>query len=323
MNPKFKSTLDRMAADGLCPDMVEDWDALLRLHELAESITNPPADPNESALLNPAIRVGNVTVYRPSIGARWFIAERALDWFGPEDPLWLPAVGFVLAHSREPEVLWRCSTRAALEAEAAAWVRGVGATDGQLAVAVREAMGAGDDEPKADAGPATAVKHRRNPIHGAILERLASEHGLSPETAVWRMQEAEIGVLWDNWKERKRVEEGGTSDPDSRRIQKLIAYQNAEASLRAAATARKERGGGVDADTHDVKQDKDRAVRGGKKVGGQTVAPSEAPRDDSDDQKQCAGPGHHVHDLSPSGEQERGDPVEIEPFHGNGRRIHA
>jgi hypothetical protein len=109
--------------------------------------------------------------------------------------------------------------------EATAWVRGVGATDDEIEAALAQILGVGKP-----AYP-NAVKPRK-PIEGAMLEQVTAEHGIAPEDALWRHQEAEIALLATGFAERKSREAGSLSDPDSPRIRRLISYQKAEAALR-------------------------------------------------------------------------------------------
>jgi len=234
MNPKLKSILEALKRDGLDPDPLLDWDALGRLAAACNDLTNPPPTPEEDALLHPAIRVGNVVLYRPSIGARWFLAERVSEWIAADDPLMLAAVAYVLAHARDPVVLWRCSSRTELVSEAAAWIRGVSAAAEELDRAVSEILA-----PKRVAPAPDAVETPRRPISGATLECLAAEYGIAPEDAVWRHQEAEIVILAHERHERKIAEAGGASNPDGQRVQALVAVQRAEAELREAIRARR------------------------------------------------------------------------------------
>jgi hypothetical protein len=236
MNPRFKATLEALAREALAPDPLLDWDLLARLASAAEDCTNPPPTEHESAILRPCVRAGNALLHRLTIGARWFLAEQAQAWFEPEDPAWAAALAFICAHAREPEILWRCMDRDALIRESTAWIRGVGATPEELDAALTQIIKG--DQPESDL-PAKGATRPRAPITGAALEQLASEYGITPENAVWKRPEAEMAILVQELAARKDRESKGAPDPDSPRIRRLIAYQQAEAALRQAILARR------------------------------------------------------------------------------------
>lgn len=108
----------------------------------------------DRVLADAAVRVGNLRLWMPSVGAlRWI--ERGLEWFAGDETELLLWQAYCLAHSRRPQVLGRIGTSAAARRAVDAWEPTVGCTLAELAHACAAAM-SGFPDSEAVTDPTTA-----------------------------------------------------------------------------------------------------------------------------------------------------------------------
>jgi len=101
---------------------VDDFDALMRLNQLAEAVTRP-ADRAEQDVLNLPVPCGRATLRRPSLAKCFWYERRACVWFRGDPLLLNLALGYICAIENTEDALYALAgpeaTQAALEAFAA------------------------------------------------------------------------------------------------------------------------------------------------------------------------------------------------------------
>jgi hypothetical protein len=238
MNRALKSALYELKNEGVTLDPIEDLEHIVTLHTLALAISAPRALPGEAALLRPALCIGNVTLYRLSLGARRFLADVVDAWFPRDSHMQDLSYAYAMAIGHEPEKLWAVqSDRRAFRDAVRAWEKTVGVPFDQLAGAVRAFLDEERSEPGPTPGPAQyraalatldrwrplpepyltecqaalvalRVEQEAEPVrYGPNIARLSRECGRSPEDLLWRTSEAELELLLSHLRENQDAEE--------------------------------------------------------------------------------------------------------------------
>lgn len=102
---------------------------VLRLDaELAAGGAKPPM----AVLADQPVRVGNVKLYRPTMGALEYSRETA-GWFAADDRLRVAFNAWTLVYARRPQVLCRVHTQRQAETILLEWIKTVGVTTEELA----------------------------------------------------------------------------------------------------------------------------------------------------------------------------------------------
>jgi hypothetical protein len=239
-NPKYSALLSALRAEGLIPDPDLDFSFLVELYRLSLDLVSPRPSREVACLLYPAVRVGNVLLYRPSIGLQWFLRDRGLRWFPKEDPLAPLMLAFCLAHARLPEALWGFADRDAMAAEVVAWGGGVGCSLEELDEACVRLF-EGERPAPAPAAPdgVPAVPPPRSPVDAATLEQFCLDYGVLPEDAIWRRPAVEVELLAQAAATR-REGEGGV-DPD--RVRRNVSLNAFLGEFRERLSARRSSAG--------------------------------------------------------------------------------
>lgn len=238
MNLALKSALYELKNEGVILDPIDDLEHIVTLHTLALAISAPRCNPGEAAAFRPALRVGNVTLYRLSLGARRFLIDVVDGWFPGDTHLQDLSYAYAMAIGREPEKLWSLqSDRRAFLHAVRAWEKTVGVSFEQLAVAIRGFLEdvrvesrPKDGLPQYRAAFATLdgwkplpepyrtecqaalvarqVEEDATPVgYGQNIARLAQEYGRRPEDLLWRTPEAELDLLLYEMRQKQDAEE--------------------------------------------------------------------------------------------------------------------
>jgi hypothetical protein len=244
MTALLKSALRQLQGDGIQLDPVADLEHLVKLYELARSVQNIPAPPEQIALLRPAAAVGDLTLYRLSLGAEMFLRDCVLEWW-PEGDFQNLAVVFLLAHARTPEVFWDCvaerrhwwqwrSGQATFRARVERWAARQGATREELLRAANEFLDVGPRAPE----PKRREDEPASENLGWLIEMLVREYGHDAEHWLWHATTEEVRYLLDARAARAEREaraasgRGKAPDPDDRFIRALHAFKSYVARVR-------------------------------------------------------------------------------------------
>lgn len=246
MNRALKSALIELKNEGVLLDPIADLEHILTLDKLALNISCPRNSPGESAALRPALCVGNLTLYRLSLGARRFLVDVVEEWFRDDMATQDLAYAYCMDIGRSPELLWEIQQdRQKFKKRLHAWEKTVGVSFDDLRRALKAFLHEDNNLPGTKGGPsayraalatldgwkpmpaaykaecqtaliALEVERDSEPaFYGAQIERLVAHHGKSPEDWIWRTAESELDLLLYNLRERENAsdrEERGAQD---------------------------------------------------------------------------------------------------------------
>jgi hypothetical protein len=306
MQDRLKQTLAQAAAAGLAVDLTRDWDALRRLDDLAAAILTAPASGPAQGLWHPAVTVGNLTLYRLTPGARWFLAARVAAWYADDPAGATAAQVWTLAHVAQPRRLRQYlaeTDRAAFAEEVARWSAALRVLPLELHAALRELYPPPAPDPAPEApthvpDPDRPATRPTPPLDAAVLGVLATEFGIPPAEAIWQRTEDEIAVLLEGTAERARREAGRAPDPDAPLVRAIAAYAREEAAFLARLREIRAQGGA----DHEVRN---QPLRSGQRVPGQPAGPAQTePRRGDPQEEQPPREAAAEHPLSPAGDEE-------------------
>lgn len=235
MNGKLKAEMSGWAAEGIRPDALLDFDALLELERLGDSILGDTLSPDLLEIIRPSISVRGLTFWRLSHGAKLFVQDSVSVWYEIGSPIWTVAIAFVLHFSRNPEKLWALADRESFSEAVRIFWKGLPLTDAELAAVFRELTPQGITAPE---DPDPARRRKILPIAAASLGVLSREYGISPGDAIWRLSEGEIALLLEEHSRNEGGSSAEASDPDSIRIRRLREWFEKTSALKARILSR-------------------------------------------------------------------------------------
>lgn len=305
MHPLVQQTLRKAAAAGAAIDFIADWDDLVELERMAVAIERPPAE-ERLALLAAPIVVGGVPLYRLSLGALEWLMERALPWFDGDADLQDLLVAYAMANVKAPEVFLRLHTAKAARTEVLGWARTVRASKAELGLAMTALMSVAEREPDTPAGK-SAQSHGFGPIIAHLVDRF----GGAPDYWMW---ECPDGFALYMMQHADRVPapgsmgiaRGGAPDPDGWHARATWRFQKAaKAYLQSVVNRTRNASAGSDAVKHgnDVHE---------KRPGEGSNDPSANRRKE----EEPTGGAPAMDSLSPSGDDQRSQPVVEFRLHG-------
>jgi len=191
--------------------VVEDFESILKLNDLAYKYTDPGSDASANILCVPR-RVGNTMLFPLTLGAIKWIQDKAMVWFG-NNPLFCNlAIGYALENARQPEALWDVSDRkTCIKTITKFWCR-CGFSLKELEVALVDLLDVGDDSDGSDNSELN---------YGPIIALLCSEYGQSPSHWLWDvphdlvtslLNEKERNIRAD-WESARAANKGGKPPP--------------------------------------------------------------------------------------------------------------
>ena len=219
MNPVFRKHIEEaQRINGIKFDPVSDWDSLLEIHELAESVMQAD-DHGDSGILNASTEIGGVLFYRMTIGSGEWLAKVS-PWFADNSRMEILAWAYAMAGARNPiENLWPfADNKAKLSAKLKEFSRHIGATPNELVHGLRvfveqeqPKIMPGDGQFSADESPKYGF--------GALIDMLLHEYGGTPEQWIWNTPRVTLMELIKKMAQRKRMESAdGKSDPNDPRV---------------------------------------------------------------------------------------------------------
>lgn len=232
MNKLLAASLRRICDAGGQLDAVADLDDLFELRRLSEAATGEDRrDPRYVAALNPVLTFAGHTFARVSIGVRIFAEECVDAWFRDDTRMRDLAWCYLMAHARQPEVVWAHQAGGAEQfgRMLRLWMRGLGVTDDELLLAIDAWLTNGRRTSQAD----TDGGDEQPCDLSDALEELAAEYG-EPDLTVWlwRKPESEVSLLYDRLQERKARDGGGHVSGGSDRFHRaMMDYRKAEMAL--------------------------------------------------------------------------------------------
>lgn len=190
MHPLAIKAIEDVQAAGIIVDPVRDFERLRTVQDLATATVAAIDEATTRCLLVPCRGVGDVVLYRPSIGARAFM-RAASSWFAGDPVMSDFAILYVLAHSNKPE-----SSMWPYHGNREAFARVVIEWAGDKRVAYADAIAAArkllqDEERGGPSNPSHV------PAWGRIVERLCQEYGRTPDDWIWRTPEAQVAAVLD------------------------------------------------------------------------------------------------------------------------------
>lgn len=229
MNKLLAASVQRICAAGGRLDACADFDDLLNLNRLSEAaLGTEHRDPRYGDALYPALIFAGQTFQRVSIGVRIFAEECVEVWFRDDTRLRELAWCYLMAHARQPEIVWahQADGPARFRERLHLWLRGIAATDEEMLFAIDEWLTKGRKAAKA--GEADRTEQQQD--LSEALEELAAEYG-EPDLLVWlwKKPESEVSLLYDRMRERKARQDGAYVSRGSDKFHTAMAdYRRAE-----------------------------------------------------------------------------------------------
>lgn len=250
MNRALKSALIELRSDGVNLDPVTDLEHILTLDRLSRKISEP-ATGNDSALLRPVLRVGNVNLWHLSLGAQRFLSDVVMEWIPNDTRQQDLAYMYCMCH--DPEELWVVQhDRAAFLANVNEWTKGINVAMPVLSDAVSAFLAHAPDgdqaTPKAMTTPgdyrrAMSTLGRLLPLpaqyrdeceaalvgletesesgsYGPLIEALCRDYGHDADHWLWRVSSREIGMLMAARNEKMEAEARALKGAQDDRMQR-------------------------------------------------------------------------------------------------------
>lgn len=244
MNELARATLGRLEKEtGAAFDLVKDFGPVSAFVEAAQAALNPPPAPATVAALMPCKRVGNVTLWRLSYGAKYFFDEEILARWGYENPLSELGFAYCMAHAREPSKIWTLAgDPEAIEKALKDWSKTIDVPADCLIAAMDSLQ---DSVGALYATPAEICKECGQPIFkddtgaekddlGKYVAELARQTGRTVENLIWETTQEELILLLS----QQPTTESGAPDPYDPKIQALKKFYDEQANLKAILLAR-------------------------------------------------------------------------------------
>jgi hypothetical protein len=247
MGTLFEEACREIQASGVTFSIPADLPALKRLEGLAAQVSGRGFPDASGALLSPTLRVGNVTLYRLTLGAEAFLRDEVLPWLEDESARWFDlATGFVFAHANHPQALALfAGKKAEFIRHLRAWERTLDVTAQQLGAAVdtfmaaeREAVrwAAEDSDEESEVGKAAG--------YGPMLEVLVREYGQTSHYWLWVAPMAEVDSLLGARMARavqdiqaRQPVKGEAPDPNRPDLRALREFRKAVSAFKARGAA--------------------------------------------------------------------------------------
>lgn len=204
-------------------------DEIVWLHNLGQRVENPGGAPH-AGLAGAPVCVGNVALWPLSMGAsRWFL-EVGEPLFGKQKFGEL-VLAYAMAHSRQPEVLWRFTSPDAVRSAVKDWQRVVGVRWRELEAALYIAQGREPIRPPPDpkAEPIPAYQTERN-LRVVIAELCAEHPGTTPDYWRWGTGMTEALECLYAVRSQKRAK-GEAPDPNEPSNAAFICLRHAVAAI--------------------------------------------------------------------------------------------
>lgn len=229
MNELALETLRRLQRETGAFLRLEDFELVRELVDAAETALNAQPAPACAALLMPCLRVGNVTLWRLSHGAKLFFEREILARHRKDVGYCNMAYAWCLAHSREPETLWALAgDDGAVRKAVRRWERGVGVSEDSLLEGVERLLKTVEGLYK------SGGTGRRQDLSAWIAE-VARETGRPLQELLWRIPEEELILLLT----LRPNDERGPIEADSEEMRAIHALREAERKIRETLEARK------------------------------------------------------------------------------------
>lgn len=239
MNPLVKSALLELQNDGIILDPIVDFDHLLALAKLADSVTTHMPI-GEACLLRPTLQIGNVTLRHLSLGAQRFMIDVVAGKWWPHDTSRQNiAYAYCMAHADRPELLWQHqANKMSFIWAVLKWECSINVSWTELQAAIEQFQREGQQDQTPDTPPAagdyraamaTLARLRAIPetyradceaaiaaleidennapgAYGPMIELLCREYGHDPEYWMWRISARDRSVIIAAFSERKDAE---------------------------------------------------------------------------------------------------------------------
>lgn len=228
MNPLARDTLKRLQREaGAQLDPVDDYELIREFVDLARETWEADATPGMRAAKDPCRQIGNVLVWRLSIGARSFFDEQVHPLYG-DTAMGDLAFVWVMAHSRDPETLWQLrgdpkGIRRAIKK----WKRTVAVPADVLFSQVEEFQRITETLEDQD-GP---EEERPVPDFTEAMRGLTKETGRSIEELTWNTPEEEINMMLMGGEEQAQY---------GSRNRARLAFRKKQAEIKALLQTRAE-----------------------------------------------------------------------------------
>lgn len=312
--------VERANALGATIDPVAHFGDLLNLHKLACEIKNPPVLTSID-LLDAPIYVGNIAFRRLSWGAQEWLARKASAWW-PDDPVMLDlAAAWVLAHSRSKSAMLSVLQKQRAESIIRLWARRTTVSyEAVTAVCQHLLKPVGEPFPLPQRRPETEGETLERHV-GTALMTLLMETEQPMDYWVFEAPVEVVDATLENLRSKWRADIDRSArmagrkvppDPGSWTVRAQHRFNQAARAFVEKLTADIKPGvGPVKPAVAPAKISNKRSpVNGGEQVQDQTsTVPANHPGGDSEQQEKDRGDGTHVHDLGPTGHEQRSNPI--------------
>jgi len=228
MNELALETLRRLQRETGATLLLEDFEIVRDLVDAAEAALDVEPAPACAALLMPCLRVGNITLWRLSHGAKLFFDREILHTWPKDVRFCNLAYAWCMAHARDPETLWMLAgDSAAIRKTVRRWERGIGVPEDALIDGVQRLIAT-------VASLYTTSKKGGKSDLSAWIAEVARETGRPLKELLWDVPEEELLFLLT----LRPNDGGGPVDPDSPHILAVRAMRMAEATVRTTLEAR-------------------------------------------------------------------------------------
>jgi hypothetical protein len=230
LNLPTKAALEKLAVAGVQPS----HEQVLWLHELGMAVQMPAGI--DRHLAGFPVRVGNVTLYPPTIGCSTWFCDYAVPWFEGQAHMADLAMAFALSNATHPDVLYRMTTAKDATATLKGWKRNLSCTWEDLLAGIDEIMGVGDGSAGSDDDGAKRREEQTDTIRGwgPVVSMLAMKCGGTPQDWLWKTpQECAIAmageIAWCDQSESipKPSGKGDMLNPDHPKWQAMHRLQRA------------------------------------------------------------------------------------------------
>lgn len=205
MNELWRQIAERLIGDGHSPRTPAQVYQFVRLHKLAEDVVQSGRSPEYLAALHPELDLGDgITLRRLSIGAEEWLDCQFSGWVQDHPSFGALAVAYAMAHSAQPEVLWRLRDPESARKAIRTFSRSLRMSRSELEDALETFIFLSDGAREKAKSEADRARDQKD--HGWLIEQLCSDYGYSPDYVLWVLPREEVKMMLDQGNSRRARE---------------------------------------------------------------------------------------------------------------------
>lgn len=228
--PLLNQQLIALNKENIVVDLVTDYSDIQELNKLAWDVTHPEDSSGTSnlALIDMPIKVGDIYLFRLSIGSNVWLEECAFQWWQDNEYLFNVSIAYAMAYGRNPDFLFNIADKKTAEKTLNKWARKVSVTADELADAVAKLLPQQDNTENVDNNEDT------NPSYNPTVSLLMNEYGQNENHWVWEDSVDNVLARVQDFNHKQReeakanAEAGGSSlppDPNDPQVQAMERFR--------------------------------------------------------------------------------------------------